>query len=84
MNIVIYVLLVVTMVASAALAMFSKVLTSAVVALGVSSALLATLFFILNAPYAGAFELSVGTGLISILFIIGLSLTRTIRKYPDA
>jgi uncharacterized MnhB-related membrane protein len=83
MNIVIYLILAILMITSAIFAMFSKRLTSAVVALGISSATLATLFFILDAPYAGAFELSVGTGLISILFIIGLSLTRSLREHPD-
>ena len=45
------------------------------VALGIGSAALAMLFFLLNAPYAAGFELSVGAGLISILLIIGISLT---------
>jgi uncharacterized MnhB-related membrane protein len=70
--------------AGAIVAMFAKVLTRAVVALGVSSAGLATLLFLLDAPYAGAFELSVGAGLISVLFIIGLSLMRSLREYSDA
>ncbi len=84
MNVGIYVTLTLVMAASAIFAMFSKVLTRAVVALGISSAILATLFFLLDAPYAGAFELSVGTGLISVLFIIGLSLMRSLREYTDA
>jgi uncharacterized MnhB-related membrane protein len=84
MNAGIYVALTLAMVASAIFAMFSKVLTRAVVALGLSSAILATLFFLLDAPYAGAFELSVGTGLISVLFIVGLSLMRSLREYTDA
>jgi uncharacterized MnhB-related membrane protein len=84
MNAGIYVALTLAMAASAIFAMFSKVLTRAVVALGLSSAILATLFFLLDAPYAGAFELSVGTGLISVLFIVGLSLMRSLREYTDA
>lgn len=84
MNAGIYVALTLAMGASAIFAMFSKVLTRAVVALGLSSAILATLFFLLDAPYAGAFELSVGTGLISVLFIVGLSLMRSLREYTDA
>jgi len=79
----IYTLLAVAVVISAVVAMFSKVLTRAVVALGASIAMLATLFFILNAPYAGGFELSVGTGLISVLLIIGLSLTRSLQEHDD-
>ena len=84
MNVGIYITLTLAMAASAIFAMFSKVLTRAVVALGLSSAILATLFFLLDAPYAGAFELSVGTGLISVLFIVGLSLMRSLREYTDA
>jgi len=84
MNVGIYITLTLAMAASAIFAMFSKVLTRAVVALGLSSAILAILFFLLDAPYAGAFELSVGTGLISVLFIIGLSLMRSLREYTDA
>lgn len=44
-------------------------------AIGIGSALLAVLFFIFDAPFAGAFELSVGAGLISVLFIIATSVT---------
>ncbi len=84
MNVGIYVALTLAMAVSAIVAMFSKALTRAVVALGISSAILATLFFLLDAPYAGAFELSVGAGLISVLFIIGLSLMRSLREYTDA
>jgi len=46
-----------------------------IIALGSGSALLAILFFIFGAPFAGAFELSVGAGLISVLFIIATSIT---------
>ena len=80
----IYVLLAVAIVTSAIVAMFAKSLVHAIIALGVSSALLATLFFILKAPYAGGFELSVGTGLISVLLIIGLTLTHSLQEHPDA
>jgi len=61
-------------------AVLSKNLLRAAVALGVGSAALATLFFLLNAPYAGGFELSVGAGLISVLFIIAISLTESMRR----
>jgi uncharacterized MnhB-related membrane protein len=56
----------------------------AAVAVGASSVALAALFFLLDAPYAGAFELSVGAGLISVLFIIAISLTESIRGQDDA
>ena len=32
-----------------------------------------------DAPYAGGFELSVGAGLISVLFIVAISLTESMR-----
>ncbi len=42
-------------------------------AIGMGSVFLAVIFFIFGAPFAGAFELSVGAGLISVLFIIATS-----------
>jgi NADH:ubiquinone oxidoreductase subunit 6 (subunit J) len=57
--------------------LLSKSLVRAALALGAGSAALAMLFFSLDAPYAGGFELSVGTGLISVFFLIGISLTRS-------
>jgi uncharacterized MnhB-related membrane protein len=61
-------------------AVFSRNLIRAAVALGGGSAMLAVLFFILGAPYAAGFELSVGAGLISVLFIIAISLTETRKE----
>ncbi len=75
-----YVALAVIIVGGAVTAVLSKNLLRAAVALGVGSAALATLFFLLNAPYAGGFELSVGAGLISVLFIIAISLTESMRR----
>ena len=74
-----YVALAAVVVGGAVTAVLSKNLLRAAVALGVGSAALATLFFLLNAPYAGGFELSVGAGLISVLFIIAISLTESMR-----
>lgn len=76
-------LLVTVVVGSIAAVMFKNLLRAAV-AIGVSSAALAVLFFVLNAPYAGAFELSVGAGLISVLFIVAISLTESMRDRYDA
>jgi len=56
-------------------AIFSRRLLFSAVALGISSMLLAVLFFNLQTPFAGGFELSVGAGLISLLFIMAISLT---------
>ena len=74
-----YVALAAVILVSAITAVLSKNLLRAAVALGVGSAALATLFFLLNAPYAGGFELSVGAGLISVLFIVAISLTESMR-----
>ncbi len=43
-------------------------------AIGLGSVFLAVTFFIFGAPFAGAFELSVGAGLISVLFIVATSI----------
>jgi len=75
------VLLATVILAAAVTAMLSKSLLRAAVALGISSAALATLFFLLKAPYAGGFELSVGAGLISVLFIIAISLTESMLRH---
>ena len=68
-------ILIMTLITCAILAVISKSQLRSAVALGASSALLAVIFFRLGAPYAGGFELSVGSGLISILFIMAISLT---------
>lgn len=53
----------------------AKRLIMIITAIGMGSVLLSIIFFILEAPFAGAFELSVGAGLISVLFIIATSVT---------
>ena len=78
-----YILLILILIASTVFALAAKSLIRAAVALGLSSAALATLFFMLGAPYAGGFELSVGAGLISVLFIVAISLTASMGKQPD-
>jgi NADH-quinone oxidoreductase subunit J len=62
-------------VAAALVAVLNSNLLHAAVALGLGSTLLAVAFFLLDAPYAGGFELSVGAGLISVLFVIAITLT---------
>lgn len=83
MELVGYSLLVLILIASTIFALAAKNLVRAAVALGVGSAALATLYFLLDAPYAGGFELSVGAGLISVLFIVAISLTASMEKQPD-
>jgi len=74
-------------VAAAVAAVLLENLLQAAIALGLGSAALAGLFFLLDAPYAAGFELSVGAGLISVLFIIVISLTESMRtqdRDPEA
>ncbi len=78
-----YVILSIILVTSAVTALVTKNLIRAAIALGAGSAALAMLFFMLGAPYAGGFELSVGAGLISVLFIIAISLTQSMRERND-
>ena len=52
----------------------AKKLIWIITSIGLGSVFLSILFFIFGAPFAGAFELSVGAGLISVLFIIATSI----------
>ena len=83
MQLIVYSLLVLVLIASTIIALVAKNLVRSAVALGVGSAALATLYFMLDAPYAGGFELSVGAGLISVLFIVAISLTASVEKQTD-
>ena len=53
----------------------ARKLVAIISALGLGSVFLAIMFFVFGAPFAGAFELSVGAGLMSVLFIIATSVT---------
>ncbi|NLE44044.1 MAG: hydrogenase [Chloroflexi bacterium] len=77
--VLVYITVAAVIITGAITAVLSRDLLRSAVALGVGSAALATLLFILNAPYAGAFELSVGAGLISVLFIVAITLTDSSR-----
>ena len=57
------------------LAIELKKLIHACIMLGAGSAILACVFFVAGAPFAAAFELIVGAGLITVLFISAISLT---------
>jgi len=65
---------------AAVMAVVSRNLLRAAVALAAGSVALAAIYFLWDAPYAGGFELSVGAGLISVLFIIAISLTESLRS----
>ncbi len=49
-------------------------LVRSVVAYALASAFLAAMFFVLAQPFAGALELTVGAGLVAVLFLVALIL----------
>ncbi len=65
------------LVLASALAVLAKDLIKAAIALAVSSLFLGLVFFRMKAAYAGVFEISVVAGLITVLFILTIALTRT-------
>jgi NADH-quinone oxidoreductase subunit J len=58
-----------------------KDLIKASISLGVASAVLAAIFFILDAPFAAVFELSVCAGLITVLLLSAVNMT--VEKEDD-
>ncbi len=66
--------LLVLMVVGILLAVFMKDVLYSALSLGVASMILAILFFTMQSPYAGVFELSVGAGMVTILFVAAISL----------
>lgn len=74
-----YSILVLSVLIGALTAIRAKNLIVAATALGIGSAALALIFFMLGAPYAGGFELSVGAGLVSVLFLVAISLTTSAK-----
>jgi len=58
------------------MALFSRDLLKAAISLGVASIFLALVFFHMHAVYAGVFEISVVAGLIMVLFIAAIGMTR--------
>lgn len=60
----------------AVLAILAKDLLRSAIALAVASLLLGVVFFGLKAPYAGVFEISVVAGLITVLFMLTIALTK--------
>lgn len=64
------------LVAFSILAVLSRDLLRSAISLAVASVFLAVIFFRMNAVYAGVFEISVVAGLITVLFITTIALTR--------
>lgn len=63
-----------------AIAVFSRRMLYSAAFLGLSSVVLAVIFFHLGAPFAAGFELSIGAGMISLLFIVAISLSGSSRE----
>lgn len=59
------------------LAVHLRDIIRATISLAVLSVVLSAIFFHLKAPYAGAFELSVCAGLVTVLFVAAISSTAT-------
>ncbi|RPJ00702.1 MAG: DUF4040 domain-containing protein [Candidatus Aminicenantes bacterium] len=59
------------------LAIVLKDLLKSAISLAGASLLLGIIFFRMNAPYAGVFEISVVAGLITVLFILTIALTKS-------
>jgi NADH-quinone oxidoreductase subunit J len=68
--------LLIGMVLFSVLAILLKDVLRSAIALAVASLLLGIVFFRMGAPYAGVFEISVVAGLITVLFILTIALTR--------
>jgi NADH-quinone oxidoreductase subunit J len=66
------------------LAILFKDLIKAALSLAVASLFLGIIFFRLNAPYAGVFEISVVAGLITVLFILTIALTKKEGDVEDS
>ena len=62
-------------VASALVALYHPNLIRSIAAFAVSSICLSGIFFLLSSPFAGALELTVGAGLVAVLFLVSLILS---------
>lgn len=68
---------------SGVLAVMSDSMLKSAIALAVTSAMLAIVMYLLGSVWAAMFELSVCSGLITVIFISAISLSRTDRKDLD-
>ncbi|MCJ7588215.1 MAG: DUF4040 domain-containing protein [Candidatus Aminicenantes bacterium] len=71
------ILLLIGLVLFSVAAVLLKDLIKAAICLAAASLVLGILFFRMGAPYAGAFEISVVAGLITVLFMLTIALTKT-------
>lgn len=68
----------------AVLAILLRDLLKSAISLAVASLLLGIVFFRMNAPYAGVFEISVVAGLITVLFVLTIALTKAGDEVREA
>ena len=73
-------LLLLLLLAFAGIAVFVRDLVKSAIALAVASLTLSILFFLMKAPFAGAFELSVAAGLVTVLFVSAIALVAGARE----
>ena len=71
-----YIVLLIAMTAAAMWTVMGRSLLKATIGLAVTSAVITILMFKLNSPLAAVFELSVCTGLITVVFVSTISLTK--------
>jgi len=70
------ILLLIGLLGASALAILAKDLLKSAISLAVASLFLGIIFFRMGAPYAGVFEISVVAGLITVLFMLTIALTK--------
>ena len=80
MNLTILILLLAGVVVSAVICVMIRNLIHAAIMLAVTSAVISIAMFMLDAPLAAVFELSVCSGLITVIFVSAISMTSTQKK----
>lgn len=69
-------------VGTAVIALVHTNMIRSIAAYAVSSVCLSAIFFLLASPYAGALELTVGAGLVAVLFLVALILAGGEEEVP--
>lgn len=75
-NLAIFIILLLGLVVFAVLAVMVRNLLKAAIALAITSVVLTAVMFMMKSPLAAVFELSVCAGLITVVFISAISMTR--------
>jgi NADH:ubiquinone oxidoreductase subunit 6 (subunit J) len=79
-----HLLLLIGLVVFSILSVLVRDLLKAAISLAAASIFLALIFFRMNATYAGVFEVSVVAGLITVLFITAIALTRSDEQVKES